>query len=79
MFCNCGAAENNFYASMMAAENACATGDGYGSCMAIQLGFVSKIVINKIITAVIKNSGTKWSPEHHLSKFEWSLVISLIS
>ena len=25
----------------MAAENACAAGDGYGSCMAIQLGFVS--------------------------------------
>jgi hypothetical protein len=41
VFCNCGAAENNFYASMMAAENACAAGDGYGSCMAIQLGFVS--------------------------------------
>jgi len=42
VFCNCGAAENNFYASMMAAENACVAGDGYGSCMAIQLGFLSE-------------------------------------
>ena len=58
MFCNCGAAENNFYASMMAAENACAAGDGYGSCMAIQLGFVSKTV-NKILTAVIKQERHK--------------------
>merc|ERR1712002_1102692 len=40
--CNCGAAENNFYNNFMAAENACAAGDGYGSCMAIQLGFLSE-------------------------------------
>merc|ERR1712241_631239 len=42
VFCNCGDAENNFYANFMAAENSCAAGDGHGSCMAIKLGFLSE-------------------------------------
>ena len=45
MFCNCGDAEHEFVESYMAAETACAgmpVGAGYGSCVAIELGFMSE-------------------------------------
>ena len=44
MFCHCGDAENGFYQSFSAAEQACAdqsADGGYGSCLAVQMGFVS--------------------------------------
>ena len=45
MFCHCGDAENLFYQDYMSAENHCineAIGGGYGSCLAVELGYVSK-------------------------------------
>merc|ERR1712001_70362 len=45
VFCNCGEAENEFYHNFSEAESACsgqAHGAGYGSCMAIHLGFLSE-------------------------------------
>ena len=44
VFCNCGEAENNFYHRFSAAEEACSKEPhegGYGSCLAVEMGFVS--------------------------------------
>ena len=45
VFCNCGAAENTFYNNFLQAEGNCGnypSGGGYGSCLAVQLGFLSE-------------------------------------
>jgi len=44
VFCNCGEAENNFYHRFSAAEEACSKEPhegGYGSCLAVEMGFLS--------------------------------------
>merc|ERR1711976_26915 len=44
VFCNCGEAENSFYQAFSAAEQACSGQSqegGYGSCLAVQLGWLS--------------------------------------
>merc|ERR1712002_518761 len=59
--CNCGAAENNFYNNFMAAENACAAGDGYGSCMAIQLGFLGEgCIVEPFPESFEASAGWQW-------------------
>ena len=44
VFCNCGDVENTFYQEYLAAENNCVAqplGGGYGSCLAVEMGYLS--------------------------------------